>query len=164
MKDTFGPILVIALLVAGAWYGVTRYMGRSSVQGASIPATAETSKETKDKPGVKASSKHRAPKHGEKSGDPVEQAMNAAEPAPIIVDVPNESGERVARRFPSVAELPPGTDRLQVRNRFGRPDIQATTVNRGALMETYLYHSRNEGRTTIVYLKDGRVQRTQAMP
>jgi hypothetical protein len=165
MKDSLGPIAVVALLVAGAWFGVTQYMRRSSVAGASIPAAVDPGKDAKDKPAEKSGAKHRPPQHGAKRADAVEQALNASEPPPIVVNIPTANELRTAakRPFPSAADLPPGTERLQIQDRFGRPDIQATTVNRGALIETYLYH-RDDGRTTIVYLKDGRVQRTQAMP
>jgi hypothetical protein len=161
MKDSFGPLLVVALLVGGAWFGVNRYMDRVSVQGASIPpgeTDGVVKKEAKKEAARKVAAKRRAAaaRNGAAVPDPQESPVPAREPITVVVPV--------NRAFPNAADLPPGTQRLQIEDRFGRPDIQATTVDRGALFETYLYHNQPDGRTLIVYLKDGRVQRARALP
>lgn len=165
MKDSLFPIAVLVLLVGGAWFVVNRYLGSRSVEGASIPPAVTAPPETKKGTPAK-SSKHVRPAHSAVRNDNrVEQTANLPQSDPIVVDVPLAGATQVAQRpFPSPADLTPGTERVRIRDRFGRPDIQATTVDRGALRETYLYHRRSDGQTVVVYLTNGRVEHAQAMP
>ena len=55
-------------------------------------------------------------------------------------------------------ELQRGLDRETLRERLGDPTLRTSTVDRGALFETYVYQHTKEGPMIMAYLKDGKLQ------
>jgi len=165
MKSSFVPVLATAtLVITGVWLILGSNVFKSMQTGnqpVSIPAPSAAEKTAKqDKMSGKDSKA--ALKTGSRS-----RKRTSAENTPILevnavpVEMPHSAEQLFAapvhNPFPLRSDIPAGTPRAQVREKFGDPDLIATGADRG-LLEMYVYHRKSDGKLTSVHLKDGVVE------
>ena len=165
MKTSFVPVLATAMLViTGVWLILGSNVFKSMQVGsqpASIPApplVEKTAKQDKtsgkdSKAALKTGSRSR--KRSATESTPILE-VNAA-PAEMSQSTQQVFAPPVRNQFPLQSDIPAGTPRAQVREKFGDPDLIATGADRG-LLEMYVYHRKSDGKLTSVRLKDGVVE------
>jgi hypothetical protein len=64
---------------------------------------------------------------------------------------------RTGLSFPTSTDIPEGMERARLVASFGKPNMITTVVDRGLLIETYVYLRRDPNTATVVMLRGGRV-------
>ena len=166
MKDALLPIACLAVLGGLVLFVVKRPAIHLSSPPVSNPASASNADKDKKSSVVKdgakpaKSTRAHASAHPEQTNQPP-TPQNVATPVAPVAD---QTDRRIEPLFPAVSQLAPGLDRSQLLDRFGNPDLEATTVDRGTLLETYLYRHKSDSSAVVVYMKDGRVERARTTP
>jgi len=103
---------------------------------------SEPAKETVDKPGKKVPKK--------------EQRLPKAESEPVAVreDPPPPL---VAAPFPHGEDIPKGMDRAALLSAYGKPQLRASMIHRGNLLERFIYVDGKGGAITLALLRNAEV-------
>lgn len=149
MKDVLLPLALITAAIGGIWYYVSVTTKRDASARAFSSAPA-------DLPAVTATQKKQAPIHKAVKREPVEQAETVAAPQrPLEIARP----VRVPEPIPTgtLSEIKPGMRATQVVDLLGQPKLTAVTIERGTLLETYVYDREPGDGVWLIHLRGGRV-------
>jgi len=162
MKEAVVLVLLSVLIVGGIgiWISNTGSIPFFSSQPGAQPASgvqgSDAAKETPPptpakKPATNVAKRARVQPGAETPPEPVVIA-----PVAEVVFAP--PAPPVPKQFPEPREIPTGTGRDNVAERFGQPALTTTTTSDdGRVMETLVY-SRKSGRdVTVIRIEDGKV-------
>ncbi len=156
MKEGFLLVVVVAVLGGGVWY-FTKTSAPGAAQASGSSAKPSPAKEA-------PASSTRSVSHPKRS-NPV-KSFDEVEPTvpAIIVNVPAEEPAAVIaeKSLPSLSALQGALDRDDLRERLGNPALKASSVDRGAFYETYVYQHRTGSPVIVAYLRDGKLQTVRA--
>ena len=151
MKDILLPLVLITAAIGGTWYYVSVTTKRDANARALSSAPA-------DPPAVTAPQKKHAPIHKAVKPEPVEEAETVAAPPrseeivrPVRVPKPVPTG--------TLSEIKPGMMATQVVDLLGEPKLTAVTIERGTLLETYVYDREPGDGVWLIHLRGGRVDK-----
>ena len=108
---------------------------------------------TKEEDSVKPahSSRRTLRSHNSTAGIPPASTGPVEAPAPAAIPAAPKS------RLLHKGDLPPGTARAAVRELLGEPDLVLSKIEKGHVVEHYVYVNRSQNSATSVMLIDGRV-------
>lgn len=91
--------------------------------------------------------------------NPAESASQTPSAAgmPSGTTVESPGAGSTARNFPTAADIPVGTGKSRLQDVYGKPSMVTTAVDRGRLIETFVYLRRDPNIATVVLMRDGRV-------
>jgi hypothetical protein len=146
MKEGFLLVVAVSIIGAGAWYFTTvpthvNAVVRSTNLASSVPNH-----------GV-ATGASQLKRFSPKNASAIDPPSTV-----FVVDVPTEGAPVDERRLPPLTELQGVLDRDGLRERLGDPVLRATTLDRGALFETYVYQYSAHGAFITAYLRNGKVE------
>ena len=151
MRDWLFVIVLLAVVAGAAWMVLPRLGVQVGPASPQVTVTAPVASAPASPPPAKSPPKR---------SKAVARVPEAVPESTATVTAPAVDQDRATALPPPTAlsELKPGLNRAAADRPFGNPDLKATTVNRGSLLETYIYTEKSDGRAIFAALKDGRVQ------
>jgi hypothetical protein len=165
MKESALVLALIAAVAGGFWYfNPFSSSGRYAAAAPASHATTAPEAKERSKSAMKAKGRERILKvRSEPDQLQVEATVTPlSEPgAPLVIT--GDSDRHIEQPFPPLAELRRGLNRIDLQDRLGAPNLKASTVDRGSMLETYVYE-RKVGGLVVAYLKDGKLERVRSSP
>ncbi len=164
MKN-IGPVIVIGVLLLGAfvvfmmWGPMAQQPGMRQIeeppaaetpQRRAGPARSQGAPIASGESGERRSAAGNAQSAGAGAGALATGGSTAASSAAPTAQPPTPN-------FPSAADISIGMEKSTVVGRYGDPDMVTTAVDRGRLIETYVYLRRDPNTATVVMLRGNRV-------
>jgi hypothetical protein len=150
MKDALLPIALVVALVAGLWYYFS-IGSKNHTEAAYNPLPADT---------------RAAPPAVKKTPPTVRRAPKPEPAAAIEEPVVRPARLEIAKATPPVPKPVPassvnavktGMNSSQVIDLLGEPKLTAITVDKGTLLETYIYERKPPNDVWMIYLRGGLV-------
>ncbi|SRR5579863_146157 len=146
MRDFLIPLVLILVVVAGVYI----YFQATAVHGGAVVATSPASTEsaTPEPPKAAAHPKPAIAKVVEQPAPtPVQVEEKPAAPPPPPKPIPTGTPDQVN----------PGMEATKVVELLGEPDLTALKIDRGNLLETYVYKKKTSQNVAFIRLESGRV-------
>lgn len=169
MKEAVVLVLLAVLLVGGIgiWIAnggsVSIFSSQpANVQPANDEPQAAAAKEAEAKEAeAKEAKKRRVAKAAKKAAaavPPVEAVAPPIVPVAAVVVAPTKPVP-VPKEFPQPREIPVGSERDNIAERFGQPALATTTTSDdGRVLETLVYARKSGRDVTVIRIEDGKVQ------
>ena len=169
MKEAVVLVLLAVLLVGGigVWIANGGSISIFNSQPANVQPTideaqAAAAKEAEAKEAeAKEAKKKLVAKAARKAAAAVPVVEAAAPPiapvAEVVVAPPRPAP--IPKEFPQPREIPVGSERDNIAERFGQPALATTTTSDdGRMMETLVYARKSGRDVTVIRIEDGKVQ------
>jgi hypothetical protein len=151
MREFLLPAVVALAVIGGIYYGLT-HLTAARVYRAPEPATEAA-------PPPPASPKPEA--HRPRLAKPVSKVDEPPAPAPAVKPAPAQVASVAKPMDPPPTGTPDqvkiGMDSTQVVQLLGKPDLTALSIQRGGLVETYVYKPKARETVSVIQIEDGRV-------
>jgi hypothetical protein len=152
MRDSLLIVVLLAGVVGAVGFLWPRFSVQARLGSPSVVATSSPTPKAIAKPVLaKSVLKH--------SNSAAKEIASLAPENTTVVNVPDVVEIRPpAENHRAISELKEGLNRTDVVRMFGGPDLKTANLNKGALLEKYIYVQKAEGRSIVATLKDGEVQ------
>jgi len=168
MKEAVVLVLLAVLIVGGIGIWIANGNSLSlfssqpvNLQAVNDDAQAAAAKEAEAKEAeAKEAKKKQAAKAARRAAAAVPNVDAVAPPiqpvAEVVVAPPKPAP--VPKQFPEPREIPVGSERDNIAERFGQPSLATTTTsNDGRVMETLVYARKSGRDVTVIRIEDGKV-------
>jgi len=163
MKN-IGPVIVIGILLLGAlvvfmmWGPMAQQPGMRQIE--ELPGVTETPQrragKARSQGGTAAAGQSSERRSAAGSGEPAPSGSPATGGSTVAGGAAQSSAPPTPS-FPSASDISIGMGKSAVVARYGDPDMVTTAVDRGRLLETYVYLRRDPNTATVVMLRGSRV-------
>lgn len=146
MRDFLIPLVLILVVVAGVWI----YFTQTATHGGPVVATEPVSA---------ATAAPEPPKPAPRPKPVIAKAVEPPAPAPVQVEEKPAAPPPPPKPVPTGTpdQVNPGMEATKVVELLGEPDLTALKINRGNLLETYVYKKKRSPDVAFIRLEDGRV-------
>ncbi len=140
-------LLVLVVTVIGAVFYFYRHPLRRMFLRPQRPIAAQGAEAARPKPGKRLKAERKATE----AADSVEDTPRME--TPLL----SPSTPQLRHPFPTRGDLARGMERATLWRSFCEPDLRITSIERGRLLERYIYVSAEQNATTYAFLEEAKV-------